>query len=105
MQRDHRRGGVSGCCVFDFDSRENDAAWCSSTASGRLRCSVELDRIIDRGLTDYRVALALKRILEARKAMNQAQKIQGVDLLKEALSNEVDADDWLLKAGEYQEKL
>ena len=90
---------------FDFDGRENDAAWCSSLAGGRLRCSVEMDRVIDRGIADYRVALRLKRILDERKDLNPAQKIQGLELIKEAQSDGVDADAWLLKAGAYQEKL
>ncbi|MFI5349314.1 MAG: hypothetical protein ACHQ2Z_07205, partial [Elusimicrobiota bacterium] len=90
---------------FDFDGRENDAAWCSSTSGGRLRCSVELDRVIERGLTDYRVALGLKRTLEERRDLTPAQQAEGRDLIKEAQSDGVDADAWLLKAGEYQEKL
>ena len=90
---------------FDFDGRENDAAWCSSTADARLRCSVELDRVIDRGITDYRVALGLKKVLEERTDLDQAQKLRGLDLLKEAQSDEVNSDVWLLKAGEFQETL
>jgi hypothetical protein len=90
---------------FDFDGRENDAAWCASTADERLRCSVELDRVVDRGLTDYRVALGLKRVLDERTDLSRAQREQGLDLLKEAQSEDADADAWLLKAGEYQERL
>ncbi|MFI5361854.1 MAG: hypothetical protein ACHQ49_07785 [Elusimicrobiota bacterium] len=90
---------------FDFDSRESDAAWCSSTSDARLRCSVDLDRTVDRGLADYRVALGLKRALEERKDLSPARKSQGLDLLKEAQAEGVDADAWLLKAGEFQEKL
>ncbi len=90
---------------FDFDGREGDAAWCSSTADARLRCSVELDRVVDRGLTDYRVALGLKRLLEERKDLSPSQRARGLELLKEARSDDVNADAWLAEAGEYQEKL
>jgi hypothetical protein len=90
---------------FDFDSRESDAAWCSSTEDASLRCSVALDRVIDRGLTDYRIALGLKRLLEERKDLDQTQRRRGLDLLQESQSGDVNSDDWLLKAGEFQEKL
>jgi hypothetical protein len=90
---------------FDFDGRENDAAWCSSTADARLRCTVELDRVVERGITDYRVALGLKRVLEERRGLSQGQRTQGQALLQEAQSEDVDADAWLTKTAEYQEKL
>ena len=90
---------------FDFDGRETDVAWCSSTADARLRCSVELDRVIDRGITDYRAALGLKRTLEERKNLDRDQRQEGLKLLEEALSDGVDSEAWLLKAGEYQERL
>ncbi len=90
---------------FDFDGREGDAAWCSSTTDAQLRCSVELDRTVIRGLTDYRVALGLKRTLEERKDLDEALKLEGQALLKEAQSDGVNSAAWLLKAGEYQEKL
>lgn len=90
---------------FDFDSREADAAWCSSTADARLRCSVELDRVVNRGFADYRVALGLKRVLDERHDLDQARRLEGLGLLKEALSDEVNVSAWLLRVGEYQEKL
>ena len=90
---------------FDFDGRESDLAWCSSTADARLRCSVEYDRVVDRGLTDYRVALGLKRLLDERKDLSPEQAAQGRNLLKEALSEGTSGDAWISKAGEYQEKL
>jgi hypothetical protein len=90
---------------FDFDSREGDVAWCSSSRDAGLRCSVELDRVIDRGITDYRVALGLKRVLEERKDLNADQKAQGRDLLEAAQSADVNSDEWLFKAGEYIERL
>jgi hypothetical protein len=88
---------------FDFDSRESDYAWCSSTADERLRCTVEMDRVVDRGLTDYRVALGLERFLAARKDLTAEQRARGERLLDEARSNGVDADAWLAKAADYQE--
>jgi hypothetical protein len=90
---------------FDFDGREGDAAWCSSTADERLRCTVELDRVVDRGLTDYRVALGLKRLLEERKDLSPEQAAQGRGLLDEAASGGAKGDAWTLKAAEFQEKL
>lgn len=90
---------------FDFDGREGDLAWCASTADERLRCSVEFDRVVDRGFGDYRAALGLKRLLDERKDLSPEQRARGVELLKEAQTTGTDADAWLMKAGEYQEKL
>jgi hypothetical protein len=90
---------------FDFDAREGDAAWCASTADARLRCTVDLDRVIDRGLTDYRAALGLARVLEERKDLTPAQRSRGLELLKEAETDGADPDAWLAKAGEFQEGL
>ncbi|HEX4048755.1 MAG TPA: hypothetical protein VH309_13010, partial [Elusimicrobiota bacterium] len=95
----------AGNPYFDFDGRESDYAWCSSTADARLRCSVELDRVVERGLADYRVALGLQRLLEERKDLTPEQRARGRELLREAETAGVDPDSWLSKAGEYQEKL
>ena len=90
---------------FDFDGRENDAAWCSSTSDERLRCTIELDRVIDRGLTDYRAALGLRRLLDERKDLAPARRMEGEALLREAETDGTDPDAWLSKAAEYQENL
>ena len=89
---------------FAFDGREDDYAWCSSTLEGKLRCSVELDRVVDRGLTDYRVALTLKRAL-ARPQLTEDHRFDGLTILNAATDEKVDPDAWLEKAAAYLEGL
>jgi hypothetical protein len=90
---------------FDFDGRESDYAWCASTADERLRCSVELDRVVDRGLTDYRIALGLRKLLEERKDLSPEKRAQGLGLLEQAEAPGTDPDAWLRMAGEFEERL
>jgi hypothetical protein len=85
---------------FSFDGREDDLAWCSSKESGELRCTVELDRMIDSGVTDYRIALGLKQAIEK----NPRIKSEGQALLKEAADEKTDPDTWRLKVGNLLEK-
>jgi hypothetical protein len=90
---------------FAFDGREDDLGWCSSLENGKLRCSVESDRVIEQGLQDYRVALSLKHLLEKKPHLNANKKSQGLKLLKESQSEKVDSDAWTLQVGEYLESL
>jgi hypothetical protein len=93
----------SGNPYFDFDGRESDYAWCASRADESLRCSVEFDRVVDRGLTDERVALGLRRLLDANKDLDAARRAEGERLLDEAALPGTDPDAWLAKAGAYEE--
>jgi|GEM_PF-1145813 len=90
---------------FDFDGRESDYAWCSSKEDESLRCSVGFDREIDRGLTDYRIALGLERLLDERKDLSPEQAARGQAILEEARTNGVDPEAWLAKAAAFEEDL
>jgi hypothetical protein len=89
---------------FAFDAREDDLAWCSSLENADLRCTVDLDRVIDRGITDYRIALTLKHQLEKNQHLSAEQKAEGKALLKETASDQTDPDAWSLRVGNYLEK-
>jgi hypothetical protein len=90
---------------FSLDGREDDIAWCSSLMDGDLQCTVELDRVYDAGVTDYRIALALKHALATRTALAPALKAEGQKLLGEARDEHVDPDKWRAKVGELLERL
>jgi hypothetical protein len=63
-----------------------------------------LDRVIDRGITDYRIALTLKHQLEKNQHLSAEQKAEGKALLKETASDQTDPDAWSLRVGNYLEK-